>query len=313
MLETKKNISNPVLDPDNYVQTRVPDVAELASLIKKAKGINRTMAEFAEACGVSASTFSRIANGKISQPLSIDILAEICIHADPEANIFIDSLTKANGMVSKQFLERKEKRGMDSGADEERFSLENQMKNIISTELLDRGLSVTYQKRIHVDENVPAIASGCGRGNLLIRIQGYEPQYWKFKTMAYIGVKRAIVGQPVEEGIDYECEADFMFHNEAEYFLLDSWEPDRLHKVRMAYVFPDRNIFEAFYNKVKKARVNNSISIILVDISLGKVIEERFLNRIDGTSEKSVFDLPVIEEEDEYLNLPGSINLYDGN
>lgn len=294
---------NPVLNPDNYIQTRTPDVSELANLIRKAKGINRTMSEFAEVCGVSASTFSRIANGKITQPLSLEILAKICLNADPDAGVYIRNLTVANGMVTKDFLSRKDSRGLNSQKDEQRFSVENEMKNIISAALLERGLAIAYQKRIHISEGVPAIASGCGRGNLLVRIQGYEPSYWKYKTMSYTGIKRCVVGNSPSEGIDYECEADFMFHDEAEYFLLDAWEPEKLCKVKMTYVFPDREIYEAFYKKVENAGVHNWISIVLIDLKLRCVIEERFLHRVDGKTCSSVFELPLIEDDEEYLDL----------
>lgn len=293
---------NPVLNPDNYIQTRTPDVSELANLIRKAKGVNRTMSEFAEMCGVSASTFSRIANGKITQPLSLEILTKICLNADPDAEIYIGNFTVANGMVTKEFLNRKDSRGLNAQKDEQRFSNENAMKNIVSSALLERGLAIAYQKRIHISEGVPAIASGCGRGNLLVRIQGYDPLYWKYKTMAYTGIKRCVVDNSPMEGIDYECEADFMFHNEAEYFLMDVWEPEKLRKVKMSYVFPDREIYEAFYKRVENARVHNWISIVLVDLKLGDVIEERFLHRVDGKTCSSVFELPLMEDDENYLD-----------
>ena len=69
--------SNPILDERLYMQTRVPDITELGNLLKKAKGSNRTMAEYAKECGVSPSTFSRIATGKITQPLSFETVVNI--------------------------------------------------------------------------------------------------------------------------------------------------------------------------------------------------------------------------------------------
>ncbi|MBO5352819.1 MAG: helix-turn-helix transcriptional regulator [Lachnospiraceae bacterium] len=303
---------NPVLNPDNYIQTRTPDVSELANLIRKAKGVNRTMSEFAEMCGVSASTFSRIANGKITQPLSLEILTKICLNADPDAGIYIGNLAGANGMVTKEFLSYKDSHGVNAQKDEQRFSTENEMKNIVSAALLERGLVIAYQKRIHISEGVPAIASGCGRGNLLVRIQGYEPMYWKYKMMSYTDIKRCVAGVSQVEGIDYECEADVMFHHEAEYFLLDAWESERFRKVKMSYVFPDREIYEAFYKRVENARVNNWISLVLVDLKSGCVIEERFLNRVDGKSCSSVFELPLMEEDEECFDLiPKTTDIFE--
>lgn len=294
---------NPVLNPDNYMQTRTPDVTELANLIRRAKGVNRTMSEFAALCDVSPSTFSRIANGKITQPLSLDILTKICCNADPDAGVYIGNLAFANGMVSKDFLNRKDRRGLNSLKDEQRFSTENEMKNIISAALLERGLAISYQKRIPISEGVPAIASGCGRGNLLVQIQDHEPLYWKYKTMSYTGIKRCTADNSPSEEIDYEYEADFMFHNEAEYFLLDAWDPEKLSKIKMTYVFSDREIYEAFYKKVENAKVHNWISIVLIDLKSRCVIEERFLHRVDGKTCSSVFELPLIDYGEEYLDL----------
>ena len=62
-----------------YVQVRTPDIMRISEYVIKAKGINRTMAQFAEDCGIGASTLSRIANGKISKPLSEDTVKAIFI------------------------------------------------------------------------------------------------------------------------------------------------------------------------------------------------------------------------------------------
>ena len=43
---------------DDYVAARIPDKMLLASILNEAKG-NRTMAQLAEACNISASTLSR--------------------------------------------------------------------------------------------------------------------------------------------------------------------------------------------------------------------------------------------------------------
>ena len=38
-----------------YVQVRTPDIMRISEYVIKAKGINRTMAQFAEDCGIGAS------------------------------------------------------------------------------------------------------------------------------------------------------------------------------------------------------------------------------------------------------------------
>ena len=296
-----RDASNPVLCEENYIQSRVPDIVELGNLLKKGKGNNRTMAEYAKECGASPSTFSRIATGKITQPLSFETLVNIWKYADPNSRPTFIDLTKANGLVGRDFAENKERRRPGSfERDEEQFSSEREMKNIIMEELLERGLSVQQQKRIHIDENIPAVMSGAGRAGMILTIQGYEPKYWNIKAMSYIGVKRGFYGdEPIPE-IDFECEADVMFHNSAEMFLKDAWEPERTKNIKMSFLFMDRETLEAFWRNLKSAKVNGCFSLILVDCECQEVIEERFVPRIDGTTMKSLFELPMVGENNDW-------------
>lgn len=293
--------SNPILDERLYMQTRVPDITELGNLLKKAKGNNRTMAEYAKECGVSPSTFSRIATGKISHPLSFETVVNIWKYSDPEANMIFRTLLYANGFVEKSFAEKKEKRHPGSfERDEVQFSTEREIKNVIMEELLERDLEVLSQRRIHLDEDVPAIVSGASRGRLILRIKGYEPKYWFIEAMSYTGVKRGFYGdEPVPE-IDFECEAGLMFHDTAEIFLKDAWESERMEKVQVSFAFTDVETLESFYNKIKPGKVNGWFSLILVDLESQVVLEERYLPRKDGKTKESLFDLPLHGEEDFY-------------
>lgn len=296
--------SNPILDERLYMQTRVPDITELGNLLKKAKGSNRTMAEYAKECGVSPSTFSRIATGKITQPLSFETVVNIWKNADPEANMIFITLLHANGFVEKSFAEKKEKRRPGSfELDEAQFSTEREIKNIIMEELLDRDLEVVSQRRIHLDENVPAIISGAGRSRLILRINGYEPKYWFIEAMSYIGVKRGFYGEEPVPEIDFECEADLMFHDSAEIFLKDAWEPERMEKVQVSFAFTDIETLEAFYSKMKSGKVNGWFSLILVDLESQVVLEERFIPRKDGQTKESLFDLPFQGEDGDWQDV----------
>lgn len=296
--------SNPILDERLYMQTRVPDITELGNLLKKAKGSNRTMAEYAKECGVSPSTFSRIATGKITQPLSFETVVNIWKNADPEANMIFITLLHANGFVEKSFAERKEKRRPGSfERDEAQFNTEREIKNIIMEELLDRDLEVVSQRRIHLDENVPAIISGAGRSRLILRIKGYEPKYWFIEAMSYIGVKRGFYGEEPVPEIDFECEAGLMFHDSAEIFLKDAWEPERMEKVQVSFAFTDIETLEAFYSKMKSGKVNGWFSLILVDLESQVVLEERFIPRKDGQTKESLFDLPFQGEDSDWQDV----------
>ena len=86
-----------------YVPNGKPDTVALSQLILAAKGDERTMAQFAEACGnvpgVSPSTFSRILNRTVKRPLSTAVLKAIAQNAANPEIVTFDKLLVANGMI----------------------------------------------------------------------------------------------------------------------------------------------------------------------------------------------------------------------
>ena len=125
-----------------YVQVRTPDIMRISEYVIKAKGINRTMAQFAEDCGIGASTLSRIANGKISKPLSEDTVKAIYEHRAPESKIDLDMFMLANGMRDKKEHERRASMGPHYSVREESMNRERQAKNAIVAALLERDVPI---------------------------------------------------------------------------------------------------------------------------------------------------------------------------
>jgi len=298
-MESKnQNGGNPVLDPNRYIQSRVPNKAELANLITRAKGENRTMAEFAQACGVSATMFSRIANQKIVQPLAFDVLVKICLNAVPGSEAHMHSLTRANGMVSKEFAEEKDRESEGKfQRDEKRFSLENEMKNVITSALLARGVGIRTYKRIE-DERINERARSGGRARLLLQMDSHSPAYWRFEMMAPVGIRRGAKAFENDDVLDAESEVMFMFNCVAELFLLDMWETESMMHVQHTFVFHDREMYDEFLKRIGPNKVNNWFSVLLVDTKNQSVIEERYIPRFDGASKMSVFDLPMLQDDD---------------
>ena len=50
-----------------------------------------------------------------------------------------------------------------------------------------------------------------------------------------------------------------------------------------------KDVFEGFFKYLEGVKVNNSFSLILVDIKEQRVVEERFIPRHDGKEQKSLF------------------------
>ena len=299
---------NEPINIEGYVQTRTPDKTELARLLVEAKGPNRNMTEFAKDCGSSPSTFSRILNCKISQPLDVDLLKRISEFYWKEMptnkNRLLDSLLHANGMMPKSFLERKRSDPFMGGfveEDERQFSRERDVKNAIIMNLLERGVGIRYLVSIMPDTGIHEVARQFERNAFAIKIEGENPEYQRFQIECLndcIKVLRAGKENAVDPitGRDYQAEADHLLKEESMYFLMDAWEPESFKNLKNSIVFDDRGFYEAFYKLLENRKVNSWISLILVNLEKQIVIEEKFVQRKDGQSIDSLFDLPMLEK-----------------
>ena len=86
------------LFPD-YVRIRYADMDVLGALTQRAIGPNRSLTEFAEVCGLSPSTISRVVNGKFTKYISDGVIAAIAKNADPDSGVTLKDLLAANGML----------------------------------------------------------------------------------------------------------------------------------------------------------------------------------------------------------------------
>lgn len=84
---------------EGFIRVKEPDMKRLAELTMRAKGIGRSLNEFASACGVNASTLSRIVNQKNSGPSADMVIAQIALNADPSSRVTIEKLLDAHGLA----------------------------------------------------------------------------------------------------------------------------------------------------------------------------------------------------------------------
>ena len=299
---------NEPINIENYVQTRTPDKTELARLLVEAKGPNRNMTEFAKDCGSSPSTFSRILNCKISQPLDVELIKRISEFYWKETttnkNRLLDALLHANGMMPKSFLERKRSDpflGRFVEEDERQFSRERDVKNVIIMNLLERGVGIRYLASIKADTGIHEVARQFGRNAFAVKIEAENPEYQRFQIEClkdYLKVFKTGKESEVDliTGRDYQAEADHLLKKEAIYFLMDAWEPENFKNLKNSIVFDDRGFYEAFYKLLENRKVNSWISLILINLEKQIVIEEKFVQRTDGETIGSLFDLPMLEK-----------------
>lgn len=274
---------------EEYVEAHLPDKAKLAMYIKQAKGENRTMAEFASACksgnskSVSASTFSRILNKKITKPLSVELIDTIIANAEDPESLSRDDFLRANGMVPKSEWEKENR----SRHVEDRIAVYEQIKHIIADELYARDCMLRIYPGFPREELPESSFYLCSPSRFAIKIQGYEPKFWNFQAHIpmyeyYFDLsdEKACIAGNMRELIEY-------WHS---IFLQDTWEPETLKDVKNSFVFTDTKYYETFCDMMMKIKVNTYMSVILIDTGKNMVVEEKMIPRHDGKTLPCLFD-----------------------
>lgn len=279
-----------------YIQARVPDKAGLSKLILKAKGNGRTMAEFAESCGVSAATFSRIATGKIVNPLSEMLLEKIC---EKSADGFIDMrlLARANGMIDRETYENRKSSGRHFVQRTMYMDRARDMERIITSELFIRGVQIRkLGNRVKKRHNI-YVKNELTRTiyhDLTIEfVDGSGSRIWGFEMAPLVRDKD-------DTKDDDRRVVQKFIQKEALFFLQDAWEPECHEEEKLSFVFCEEVYYRIFNDMIPAHKLNNPMSSILIDIHSGKVLKERILSCNDSKQTESVFDRPVeVDEEDD--------------
>ncbi len=277
------------MKPQDLVQAYTLDKQKLAELVIKAKGKDRTMAQFAVDTGISAPTLSRIANGKINNPLNPDTLVKIFEARSSEANFTLDMLLLANGMVEQRTVEKsKEYIERFSTARDKGIDLERHAKNAIVNALLERGIGV---QSIPADMNVRKNEAPYGIATIYdftLYLPNEPQQYWYFDVINSVHQLPHGMGNT--------------FAHVSRLFLLDAWEPSFLANQKTCFVFEWRGGYEQFLMQYQNAPIHSAVSAILINPNDETVIEETWLSR--GYDTPSIFERNIVDA-------PGNIAAWD--
>ena len=165
---------------------RVPDKLALGQLITEIRG-ERTMAQLAEQCNVSPSTLSRAVNGKVTKPLSQELIKALAAKSDDP--FMLDRLVRANGMADAKTCEEQKRMAHDSRSmREERLNTERKVKNIVSTELLRRGKKIQYMERLEINGERRSQYGLRWLSSFALVIEDPEPYIWNFAIIPYLSL-----------------------------------------------------------------------------------------------------------------------------
>lgn len=258
----------------NYKQIRTPDYARLASLVSQAKGPDRTMAQFAEITGIGASTLSRLVNLNIKKPLSIDTLIKIYeARANAEDEFLLDALARANGMYDPEYADRVQNHEAGPWNGNERINREHLMKNAIIGSLVAGGHNVSVYNTPMMDTSNLSPMFPRRLGDFALRMEGDEHpnanKLWSFNLDAHI-----LADYDGRYPMDGKRFVRDFFARRSGLFLVDAWKPEELRGTKLSFVFLDKDIFGAFWNALTVAKVHNEISLILIDPTTYRVLDE---------------------------------------
>ena len=124
-----------------YYRKYDQDMETLADLTKRAKGDERSINEFARACGVSPSTISRLINKKNTTPNKDSLIKAIADNAVPESGVTLDMLLQAHGLEKINVYEGKERKS------------ESVLEDIVIDRLLCDITQLGYKCEIEKEKN----------------------------------------------------------------------------------------------------------------------------------------------------------------
>ena len=255
---------------EEYVLARTPDLLRLGELVTRAKGPNRTMAQFAEDCGIGASTLSRIANGKITKAVSLENLQAIYDHRDESVKLSFDTLVHADGYFPKDVFEsfRAHNSIREKSVNDQRCT-----QNTIIAAFLDRNIGIQKlpMQSTLLEARYPYSSPSL---SFLLKTQDTEKR-WDFYLM---------LARVEEDGANRNRMPNkrMLINRMVERFsrvlLMDAWYPNSLENVRTTAIFVDRTLFDSFVDVYKGAPINTEITAMLIDTERCEIIKEEWLS-----------------------------------
>lgn len=274
---------------DDFVLVSEPDAQEVASIVLNAKGEGRTMKEFAEATGISAPTLSRIANGKISKPMSVENMLRIIEKSVDESSANFFALVRANGYISKSEQKairdrqhvRKTRQGLQG-------TVKGLMSVVVKAAFVDRGCSMDATMLEDNPGGLESIFGHVPKYDFNLRTEYKDDEFdWVFYLIPHSSEDY------ITEKFDIDKLGCQILRELSPIFMTDAWKPDLYADKKITFALIDRDLYEVFYEYLRYARFNNRFSICLLNTDTGRV-EETSFETANKKPNESLFDLPSI-------------------
>lgn len=242
---------------------------ELTKCINVAKGPHRNMAEFAKDTGISAATLSRIINGKYRKPLSLDFVERIYKNRfDQSDRALLWQLMAASGTAP-----NKEEALYWARVAEHQATIENAEKakkaimNSLVFWLISSGSSIDC---IELEPDPSASLLTCTKSTQ--EFTTTKKDIW-FKVYMHGKPDKPITCHQFFLCLDHSTPPlKYTYH----VFLTDAWTPAAFTNTKTTFVFVHDAYFADFLDVTSKAKINSTMSAILLDSEF-TVVDEKHL------------------------------------
>ena len=279
-----------------FKRTHDVDKEEFARLLKLAKG-GRTMKSFSELCSATPSTFSRIIQGINKGPSSPDLLEAIAKNAVPNSGVTLQALANANGYTIEENKPHARQR-----PDQYFRQMIQAANNILCEELLGRQCKVCFEnssykigKSTKYKPDTVILTDAFGNKN-----QG-ETTTWCVEYILY-PTELSLDSEP-DYGLDsynyrVKSRALDLFSRGA----LISMFPNNLQRaMRFSLVVIDMEAFDIIVREFSDIVLNFDMTLILIDIDVGCIVDEFMFHRTNIQDRKSFFiETEFINDEFDY-------------
>lgn len=279
----------------SYIWRKVLDIDKdrFAELLIAAKG-GRTMKDFADRCGVSPSTFTRIVQKTNKGASSIELLKAIAENAADGSGVTLEALATANGYISESSLN-----ATPHNRREERTQLEMLATNTLVRELNDRGAEVRFG---NIRYDFAKTMSYRPDALMMTDAFGDEHDIWMIEYMA----PPATIAYNIKHRV---------FDLLSRYTFISMIDAEWLRPKRYSIVVFDKDIFDIIIEEFSEVNMSIDVSIILMDTSKQKILDE-FMLKFNNHSDRQSFFMstPVCDQgtERDYIRWGGLDDAEEG-
>jgi len=290
----------------DMIQVTAPNEAEVAELVTRAKGDERSLRDFADATGISAATLSRIMNGKITRPLTLETIVTIVANSDSFTLRTIFDLARANGYMSRaEQTALRARQQLNSTRNSTHASTKSYMHTAIVAELFQRGGEMN---RSILETNPGKLCTAIEQAvkydfSMSVDLDGeqYEWIFFAFPMQSEDYKSSGISADKLVRNLVREI---------SPVFLTDAWLPAQYEGYKISFCFVDPDIYSEFVRLTDYGKLNNCFSAVLLDTKTAKLIEEHPYQTV--MQHDSVFDLPlkvaISFEDDDVADEVGECN-----